>query len=147
MTGRLTYETFPRVTLRRLQGNFYVNQVQVLLGHGTFGDYQARFFFIDLVCGISESTISHCLYVFALWNPIKDKFFPRDYQTRLRRDLCLDGYCPKGLKVIVNDLRNDLSLDRNLGRRRTGRFPEPTVSPTSLKLNRTGPLLPRCRWE
>ena len=39
-TGRRTYEIFPRVSLRKLHCDFYINQV--LTGHGTFGDHQAR---------------------------------------------------------------------------------------------------------
>lgn len=36
-TERMTYEVFPRVTLSRQQGDFYVNQV--FSGEGTFGDH------------------------------------------------------------------------------------------------------------
>lgn len=91
-TGRLIYESFPRVGTRR---DVYVNQC--LTGHGTFGDHHARSFQKNPTCfsGTGESTISYSLYVCALWRSTREKFFPREFQTRTSRDLYLDGYTRK----------------------------------------------------
>lgn len=69
VTGRVTYKSFPGVGTRRLQGSFYVNQV--LTGHGTFGDYQARFFQKDSTCfcGVSDN-MNHMQYRCTLWQQL-----------------------------------------------------------------------------
>lgn len=51
----------------------------------------------------------------------RETFFPRDYQIRTRRDLCLDYYCRKGWRVVLNNLLLR-KLDSNLDRRRADRF-------------------------
>lgn len=106
--GRVTYELFHRVALSRLQGDFYVNQV--FSGHGAFDGHQARFFHSSpqCFCGTSESSIRHCLYECAIWKHTRDKFFPRNFlfgdlrlmRSLSRRDLCLDGYCRKEVRII-----------------------------------------------
>ena len=57
-------------------------------------------------CCFPVSTIRHCLCVCPLL---------RDYEIRIRKDLCLDPYCRKGVIAIVNDL-----LDWTLNNTKTG---------------------------
>lgn len=42
-----------------------------------------------------------------------EKFFPFNFRNLSRRNLCLDRYCRKGVRAIVNGLRLKI-LDRNL---------------------------------
>ena len=102
--GRTTYEVFPRVRLKRIQGDFYVNQV--LTGHGVFGDYQEYFHpgsDSSCFCGSQDSSMAHVLFDCPTWRLQREKFFPRNYRARTLGDLCLDFYSRKGVRAIVED--------------------------------------------
>lgn len=113
----MMFEIFSQVLTHILSGDFYVNQV--LTGHGAFGGHHDCFFQKNSTCfcGTRINSIRHCLYACVLWQSQREKHFPRDYQTRTLRDLCLDGYSRKGVRLIFHDLLIR-TLDRNVGHRR-----------------------------
>lgn len=100
--GRTTHSVFPKVSLKRVQGDFFMNQV--LTGHGVFGSHQNRIFGSDptcISCGVSESSTRHVLCDCPTWRSLREKHFPKDYQARTNGELCLDYYSRKGVLAIV----------------------------------------------
>lgn len=63
-TGRRTFGYFPKISLKRLQANHYLNQF--LTGHGVQGEYQARFHHKSPDCATCHTTktiehlVLHC---------------------------------------------------------------------------------------
>ena len=107
-------------SLRRLHCDFYVNQV--LTGHGTFGDHQARLRNnLRCPCGAPVSSIQHSLYVCPKWNHIREAKFPRDFQVRTLKDLCLHPQFRLGvIDIVANLLEWTLSHSLKDDRRRGG---------------------------
>ena len=116
-TGRRMFDIFPRVSLRRLHCDFYVNQV--LTGHGTFSDHQVRLRNnLRCPCGAPVSSIQHSLYVCPKWNHIRETSFPRDFQVRTLKDLCLHPKFRLGvISILANLLEWTLSRLLPDGRR------------------------------
>lgn len=117
--GKVTYEFFPCVHTRRFQHDFDLNQV--FSGYGTFGDHQTCLFRKNLMCfcETNATTSRHCLYVCYFWWSTRDTYFPDDYQTQTKHNLCLDNYSDKGVKATVSEILLR-AKDLNLGRQRNG---------------------------
>lgn len=66
--GKDTREVFALVDLRRLKGDFYINQI--ISGHGVLPTHQHRFFGKPLLChcGESEGSRDHVLFHCTLWD-------------------------------------------------------------------------------
>ncbi|GIX79766.1 uncharacterized protein CDAR_77401 [Caerostris darwini] len=79
--GRSVYTLFPKVSTKRVQGDFFLNQL--ITGHGTIAIYQQRFFgkTANCQCGHPMEDIHHIIYVCPLWDSIRKKFFPRNFQS------------------------------------------------------------------
>lgn len=65
--------------------------------------------------------IRYCIFVYTLWRSVRETYFSSDYQIRTLYDLCIDGYCRKSTRVIVNYLFLR-TLDCNLGNQRHVQF-------------------------
>lgn len=77
----MAYAIFRRVSSRRPQEDFYVNQI--LTGN---------------------STIIHCVFECPLRKSVMEKNFLYDFHTRTPTDLCLDHYGRMGVETIASDL-------------------------------------------
>ncbi|GIY57605.1 hypothetical protein CEXT_700561 [Caerostris extrusa] len=77
--GETTLLHFPTVNLKRVQGNFYLNQV--ITGHGSLADYQGKFFGKSSTCDCGQETENrfHLVYKCIQWTAITKKHFPRDF--------------------------------------------------------------------
>jgi len=57
LNGRSTYAIIPRISLNRLQQDFFVNQV--LTGHGAMGAHQARLFGKPSIVAAMKTKLSY----------------------------------------------------------------------------------------
>ena len=92
----------PRISFRRLNCDFYINQV--LTGHGTLGDHQARLRNnLPCPCGAPVTTIQQCLYMARDGGPYGK---PTSRGTTRFECLktCVSIPTRKGVIAIINDL-------------------------------------------
>ncbi|GBN35959.1 hypothetical protein AVEN_54231-1 [Araneus ventricosus] len=70
--GTITKKFFSKVSLKRVKGDFYINQVYT--GHGIFRTYQNRFFgkSIECHCGEAVGDAEHVLLRCRLWGPDRE---------------------------------------------------------------------------
>ncbi|GBM87486.1 hypothetical protein AVEN_211637-1 [Araneus ventricosus] len=70
--GTITKKFFSKVSLKRVNGDFYINQVYT--GHGIFRTYQNRFFdkSIECQCGEAVGDAEHVLLRCKLWEPDRE---------------------------------------------------------------------------
>ncbi|GIY52246.1 uncharacterized protein CEXT_417141 [Caerostris extrusa] len=79
LKGRAVFELCPVVSLKRLHGNFYLNQL--ITGHGALAKYQKKFFHKDEVCSCGKAVedrthlILHC----ERWQNFRKKHFPKNF--------------------------------------------------------------------
>ncbi|GIX87697.1 RNase H domain-containing protein [Caerostris darwini] len=107
--GRSVYSLFPKVSTNRVQGDFFLNQL--ITGHGALAIYQQRFFgkTANCRCGHPIEDIHHIIYVCPLWDSIREKFFPRNFQSVKRELLLFNSISKTGLKEIMcNKLQTPL---------------------------------------
>lgn len=102
--GRPVYRFFPTVSLKRLQGDFYLNQVYT--GHGAFGPFQNKFFGRNPICfcALEDATIEHVLYRCSNYEKERNDFFPRNYPNWTLIDLMKDASTRKGIRLILMDM-------------------------------------------
>ncbi|GBM63835.1 hypothetical protein AVEN_193635-1 [Araneus ventricosus] len=70
--GTITKKFFSKVSLKRVKGDFYINQIYT--GHGIFRTYQNRFFdkSIECHCGEAVGDVEHVLLRCKLWEPDRE---------------------------------------------------------------------------
>ncbi|GIY23891.1 uncharacterized protein CEXT_294971 [Caerostris extrusa] len=79
LKGREVFELCPAVNLKRLHGNFYLNQL--ITGHGALANHQKKVFQKDEVCSCGKAVedrthlILHC----ERWQDIRKKHFPKNF--------------------------------------------------------------------
>ncbi|GIY01480.1 hypothetical protein CDAR_196711 [Caerostris darwini] len=76
--GRAVYDICPKVSTKRLHGNFYLNQIYT--GHGVIASYQNKFFNKDpkCICGHVLEGRQHIIYQCSKWRKIRT---PSSQQT------------------------------------------------------------------
>lgn len=125
--GEMTYELFSLGRATHVHGDFYINQV--LSGHSTYCNHQARFLQKDptCFCDTGISTRKHFLYACPIWCFTRRRFFFGDYQIRTLFDRCMDGYSrkaappdtwsrpwsPKGKSLYQIPPRSKTAIERN----------------------------------
>ena len=75
--GRSVYSSFPNVTSRRIQGDFFINQL--FTEHGSFGLYQKRFFGKDSSCVFClerNAGVLHLIYECKFWEEKRNEVIP-----------------------------------------------------------------------
>ena len=98
--GRLIFEIFPKVSLKRTRSNFFLNQI--ISGHGAIPTFQHQRFGRMDICQCGDlGTIDHIIKVCPL---LKDIRLGYEYllRNRTRRELILDFYSSKLLSRLMD---------------------------------------------
>ncbi|GIY57888.1 uncharacterized protein CDAR_197091 [Caerostris darwini] len=79
LKGRDVFQLCPMINLRRIHGNFFINQV--ITGHGAIAKHQARFFGANPVCfcGTADEDRDHIVFHCPQWAEIRKEFFSRNF--------------------------------------------------------------------
>ncbi|GIY97176.1 RNase H domain-containing protein [Caerostris extrusa] len=79
LKGRAVFDLCPKVHLKRLHGNFYINQL--ITGHGALAQYQGKFFCKDEICSCGKAVEDriHLVFHCERWQGLRDKWFPANY--------------------------------------------------------------------
>ncbi|GIY49462.1 RNase H domain-containing protein [Caerostris extrusa] len=74
--GREVFQLCPVINLKRIHGNFFINQI--ITGHGAIAKHQARFFSANPVCfcGTAQEDRDHIIFHCSQWSDIRKDFFP-----------------------------------------------------------------------
>lgn len=98
--GRRVFELYPSVSLNRLRGDFYLNQI--ITGHGTLGPYQ-QFFGRNALCfcGIGDASVEHVVKSYGVYNNIRQECFPGDFMTKKLSELLMDEGAVRGMRKII----------------------------------------------
>ncbi|GIX76558.1 hypothetical protein CDAR_500011, partial [Caerostris darwini] len=88
--GREVFDLCPVVSLKRIHGNFYLNQL--ITGHGALAHYQERFFHKGDVClcGKAVEDRLHLVYNCERWQDIHLKCFPANFRQQSLLHLLLN---------------------------------------------------------
>ncbi|GIY87044.1 RNase H domain-containing protein, partial [Caerostris darwini] len=99
--GRDVYHLFQNVTIKRVQGDFYLNQI--ITGHGSIGAYQARLFDKDpsCMCGHSFEDRVHIIYHCPQWDEIRKRFFPKNYKEIKLELLLANKISRQGIRDLM----------------------------------------------
>ncbi|GIY99113.1 uncharacterized protein CEXT_180371 [Caerostris extrusa] len=75
LKGRAVFDLCPKVHLKRLHGNFYINQL--ITGHGALAQYQGKFFGKDDFCSCGKAVEDrlHLVFHCKRWQGLRDKWF------------------------------------------------------------------------
>lgn len=100
--GRSVYAHFTKVSLERLEGNFFLNQVYT--GHGAIPSYQAKFHnrTSDCWCGAQNGTLHHLIFECRIFDTIRDRWFPFNYKDVSIKNLCISNKSRQGLVEILD---------------------------------------------
>ncbi|GIX79758.1 retrovirus-related Pol polyprotein from type-1 retrotransposable element R1 [Caerostris darwini] len=73
--GRAVHELFPHVCLKRIHGNYFLNQI--ITGHGDIASYQNKFFNSSPVCSCGKETEDrhHLIFKCEIWKDIRGNTF------------------------------------------------------------------------
>ncbi|GIY22800.1 RNase H domain-containing protein [Caerostris darwini] len=112
LKGRAGFELCPVVNLKRLHGNFYINQL--ITDHGALAKYQGKFFHKDEVCPCGKAVEDrlHLVFHCERWQDFRDKCFPKNFRhlSLLQLLLCktvrtaLEAIMKKKLEVLLQEL-------------------------------------------
>ncbi|GIY89678.1 uncharacterized protein CDAR_84041 [Caerostris darwini] len=99
--GRDTFQLFPKINLKRIHGNFYINQV--ITAHGVIGLYQSRCFNTSPVCscGTSDEDRSHIVFQCPQWANIRKQFFPSNFINLTLLQLLSNKKARTGVEAIM----------------------------------------------
>lgn len=100
--GRAVYNLIPKVNLKRIHGDFHINQV--ITQHGAFPSYANRFFNRSLTCWCNSSpgTVDHIIYYCTLMNDIRQSTFPKNYNNVSLINLLNSSTSRKGIIDIIS---------------------------------------------
>lgn len=103
--GDQLYEIAPIVNIKKLSGNFYINQA--LTGHGAFPEYQNRFFNKDIHCGCGAvGTCDHVLLRCGEYEKERKEYF----STKVIKQLFKVN---RQLKGVIEIMKKQLKLLMN----------------------------------
>ncbi|GIY85887.1 uncharacterized protein CDAR_260761 [Caerostris darwini] len=79
LKGRDVFQLCPMVNLRRIHGNFFINQG--ITGSWNIAKHQTRFFGAnpDCSCGTANEDREHIIFHCPQWAEIRKEFFPRNF--------------------------------------------------------------------
>ncbi|GIX87730.1 uncharacterized protein CDAR_617151 [Caerostris darwini] len=100
--GRSVHDLFPKVSVDRIQGDFFLNQL--ITGHGALAKYRERFFGKSAICqcGHQPEDTHHIVYECPLWSQMRQKSFPRCYKESTLALLLFNKISRAGLREIMN---------------------------------------------
>lgn len=98
--GRHVYDYFSSVNIKRLEGNFYINQIYT--GHGAIPVYQARFKGKrrSCWCGAHVGTL-HLIYECCKVDHIRTVWFPVNFKNVTIKNLCTNAKSRQGLCLLI----------------------------------------------
>ncbi|GIY78339.1 hypothetical protein CDAR_494501 [Caerostris darwini] len=101
LKGRDVFHLYQNVNIKRVQGDFYLNQI--ITGHGTIGAYQARLFERDpsCVCGHSFEDRSHIIYDCPKWDEIRRRFSPSNHKVVKLELLLANKISRQGIRDLM----------------------------------------------
>ncbi|GIY23216.1 RNase H domain-containing protein [Caerostris darwini] len=99
--GRPVHELCPNISIHRLHGNYFLNQV--ITGHGAIANYQHKFFSSSTVCscGTEIEDREHLIYRCENWTATRGKYFPKNFLNRTLIQLLSHKQASIGIELIL----------------------------------------------